>query len=74
MINYIDFNEALRKRKDLKEIVFYNLQDLKRRNIIDSKIIDTLWNIHQSCKNNYGYSLTLLASLEIILKSFLEKE
>ncbi|TSA25904.1 hypothetical protein D4R71_04515 [bacterium] len=69
-INYINFSEGIRKRKDLKEIIFGNLQDFKKRNVIDAKKIDRIWIEHQSRKQNHSSALTLLASLEIILKSF----
>ena len=68
--NYIDFNEGIRKRKDLKKVIYGNLQDLKKRKLLDTIKIDTIWQEHQSGKVNHAAALTLLASLEIILKAF----
>ncbi len=68
-INYIDFNEGLRSKIDLKNVVFNNLNDLKKRQIVDSELIDLLWGRHQKKGINHSDALLLLASLEIFLKS-----
>ncbi|RLB71826.1 MAG: hypothetical protein DRH03_05405 [Deltaproteobacteria bacterium] len=68
MINYIDFNAALRRREDLKRVVYENIMDLKHRRIVDWVDIDNLWHQHQKGQGNYADALTLLASLEILLK------
>ena len=67
-INYIDFDWALRNRKDLKTLIYENIQDLKKRRIVDWIDIDGIWKRHQDRKANHADALTLLASLEIILK------
>ncbi len=67
-INYIDFDWALRNRKDLKTLVYENIQDLKKRSIIDWIDIDGIWKRHQSKQVNHADALTLLTSLEIHLK------
>jgi len=72
MINYIDFNKALRSKKDLKNIVYNNVQDLAKRHLIDWVDIINIWGLHQKGKGNYADALTLLTSLEIYLK-YLEK-
>jgi len=68
-INYIDFKEGLIKRKDLKNIIYNNMQDLKQRKIINWIDFDKIWNEHQSQKYDHSKALILLASLEIYLKS-----
>jgi asparagine synthetase B (glutamine-hydrolysing) len=68
MTNYIDFDRALRERKDIKTLVYDNLQDLKKRRIVDWIDIDEIWNHHQNRQGNHADALTLLASLEIIFK------
>jgi len=67
-INYIDFDLALRNRKDLKTLVYKNIQDLKQRGIVDWIDIDGIWKRHQARKANHADALTLLTSLEIYLK------
>lgn len=69
MINYIDFDRGLRERKDLKTVVYENIQDLKNRKIVEWIDIDTIWKRHQSKKINHADALILLASLEINLKA-----
>lgn len=67
-INYIDFDEAIRQRKDLKELVSRNIYDLKKRGIIDWVDIECLWMRHQQRRVNCADAITLLVSLEIILR------
>jgi Asparagine synthase len=67
-INYIDFDWALRNRKDMKTVVFENIQDLKKRGIVDWIDIDGIWKRHQEREANHSDELTLLTSLEIYLK------
>ena len=67
-INYIDFDRGLLEREDLKTVVYENLQDLKRRQVVDWIDIDGIWKRHQARQGNYADALTLLASLEINLK------
>lgn len=67
--NYIDFDESLRARKDLKTVVYENLQDLKKRDIVGWIDIDKIWTRHQQRAGDYSDALTLLASLEINLKA-----
>ncbi len=68
LLNYIDFNRALRNRKDFKNLVYKNIQDLIKRRIIDWVDIDQIWTLHQEEKANHADALTLLTSLEIYLK------
>lgn len=67
--NYIDFNEGLRKRNDLKNVVYENLQDMKKRNIVPWLDMNAIWLHHQQRDANHADALTLLASLEIYLKA-----
>lgn len=67
-INYIDFNEAIRQRRDLKEVVSGNIHDLKKRGIIDWIDIEDLLVQHQRRRVNCADAITVLVSLEIILK------
>ncbi len=69
LVNYIDFDAALRKREDIKSIVYENLQDLKKRNIVPWINIDKLWKDHLNKRNNHSDALIVLASLEIHLKA-----
>ncbi|OHB59814.1 MAG: hypothetical protein A2173_01005, partial [Planctomycetes bacterium RBG_13_44_8b] len=51
-VNYIDFNEAIRRRKDFKEVVSGNIHDLKKRGIIDWIDIEDLLIQHQRRRIN----------------------
>lgn len=67
--NYMDFDRALRRRQDLRTVVGENLQDLKRRGIVDWMDIEDLWRQHQHGQGNHADALMVLASLEIHLKA-----
>lgn len=67
--NYIDFDLGLRQRDDLKQTVHENLQDLKKRHIVDWINIDEIWQRHQDKRSDSADALLLLASLEIQIKA-----
>lgn len=67
-INYVDFSEALRTRKDLRSVVGDSLRDLKIRGVVDWIDIDALWKKHQEGRENHAFALMGLASAEIYLK------
>lgn len=67
-INYINFDEVIRQRKDFKEVVNGNIRDLKKRGIIDWIDIEDLLVQHQRRYVNCADAITVLVSLEIILK------
>ena len=69
MLNYIDFDEAIRNRQDMKSIIYENINDLKLRKIIDWIDIDTIWKRHQNRMANFSDALIALSSLEIHLKA-----
>ncbi len=66
-VNYIDFDDGLRERDDLKNVVHENIQDLISRGIIDWIDLNDIWKLHQSRQGNFADALTLLASVEICL-------
>lgn len=68
-VNYLDFNEKIRNKKDLRGVVSSSVIDLKNRNIIDWINIESILNDHLSGKGNFSDALIVLASLEIHLKS-----
>ncbi|MBV5327330.1 MAG: asparagine synthase [Chlorobium sp.] len=67
-INYIDFESAIRDRPDVKSVVENNIIDLKKRGLIKKDFIEKLWRQHQCKSENCSRALTLLASLELLLK------
>ncbi len=69
MINYLDFNLAIRQRKDIQHIIYANIFDLKKRNLIDWVNFDKLWKEHMNNTVNRADALIALASLEIHLKA-----
>ena len=68
-INYIDFDSAIRTRRDIKSIIYNNIMDLKERKIVDWIDIDGIWKRHQDKQANHADALIVLASLEIHLKA-----
>ena len=69
LTNYMDFDEQLRNKNALKNIIYDNTQDLKKRNIVKFVNINSLWNQHLSRRKNHANALQLLASLEIYFKA-----
>lgn len=67
-INYIDFDEGLRKRHDLRELVEKNLQDLKTRDLVTWLNLEKLWDLHKRRKANYADALLILTALEFYMK------
>jgi hypothetical protein len=67
-INYIDFDRGFRQRPRLRELVYENLQDLKRRHVVDWIDLDGIWREHLSWRVEHGDALRLLTALEINLK------
>ena len=70
--NYINFDDAMRNRQDVKSIIYENIMDLSNRDIIDWVDVTGIWNNHQSKRGNYSDALIVLASLEIHLKTGME--
>jgi len=68
-INYLDFNENIRNKEYLRNIIQNNVMDLKGRNIIDWIDLECILKNHLSNKGNHADALMVLASLEIHLKS-----
>ena len=67
-INYLDFNRAIKNKKDLSGIIYNNIQDLKHRKIVDWIDVDTIWDCHIKGQKDHSDALLTLASLEIHLK------
>jgi len=68
MLQYLDFDDALRNREDYRLMVSENIHDLQGRKIINWLDIESIWKDHQNKSANYGVSLMLLTALEISLK------
>jgi len=68
-INYLDFDEGIRTREDLKKIIYESIMDLKKRKIVDWIDIDVIWKRHINKQVNHADALLVLASLEIHLKA-----
>ncbi len=71
-INYLDFNDKIRTKKDLRDVISMNILDLKKRDIMDWIDIENILNNHLLNKGNFADALIVLASLEIHLKSGLK--
>ena len=68
-LNYINFEEAIRNREDLRTIVYENIMDLKKRKIVDWIDIDAIWRRHTGRRVDHADALLVLASLEIHIKA-----
>jgi len=68
-LNYIAFNREIIEREDLNRIVYTNIMDLKRRNMLDWIDIDGIWDEHIHRNRDHTRALLVLASLEIHLKA-----
>jgi len=68
-MNYIDFDGGFRERKDLNELASENIGDLAKRGIINWIDIEELLEEHRKRTQNFGHLISLLVSIEIILKS-----
>lgn len=71
-VNYLDFNQKIRSKPDLRNIISLNIHDLKDRNVIDWLDPVKILNTHLAGKGNHADALIVLASLEIHLKSGLK--
>ena len=71
-INYLDFNEKIRTKQDLRKVITSNVIDLKDRDIIEWRNVEEILNNHLTNKGNYADALIVLASLEIHLKNGLK--
>ena len=69
MLNYIDFSKAIKKRPDLRQLIFSSLEDLKKRKLIDNKLIKNAWEEYNKGSGNMTNEVIILASLEILLKA-----
>ncbi|QKS72602.1 hypothetical protein FLK61_38980 [Paenalkalicoccus suaedae] len=67
-INYLDFDEAIRNRQDINQIVKDSVGDLKSRKIIEIDPV-SLFNKHMNRKAEHSDALLILTSLEIHLKA-----
>jgi len=67
---YIDFDEAIRSRPDLGQIVRQSVNDLDARAIVPKGTAPRLLKEHLDHQADHSMVLCLLTSLEIILKAF----
>ncbi len=67
--NYINFAEAIRRRKDFRTLVCENISDLRRRDLLTWLDLDHLVDEHLRGRCDYSRELTLLTSLEVLLKA-----
>lgn len=67
--NYMDFEEGIRRRKDLNYIIETTIRDLGNRKIVDWIDLENLYSNHMNRKGNHADALLVLASLELHLKA-----
>jgi hypothetical protein len=67
--NYINFAEAIRRRKDFRTLVRENIRDLRKRDLLDWLDLDHFMDGHLRGRRDYSRELTLLVSLEVLLKA-----
>ena len=69
VIKYLDFDEVLRQKEDLRLLIYDCIVDLDHRSMVKWLDLDKLWQNHQKRRANHGMALALLAALEINLKT-----
>lgn len=68
-LNYLDWDWAFRKKKDVRSLAEVHLKDLESRKLLDWLDIKNIWNSHKKRKDNYSDVLMVLISLELFLKN-----
>jgi asparagine synthetase B (glutamine-hydrolysing) len=68
-IEYINFREGIRRRKDLYHLVKENIERLQHRNFLNNQAIHMLWEEHQASYCNHARALMLLTCLETIIQA-----
>lgn len=63
MENYLDFNEAFRKRTDYQETLFSAFNFLKEHDIVPWLNLDKLWKQHRNRNKNLGDAFAILLGL-----------
>ncbi len=66
---YVDFDQELRKRSDLKKVVLASLDGLRTRGDVAWVDAIGLWNRHQALTGDYSRALLLLAGAELFFKA-----
>jgi len=69
MENYIDVDQAIRTRADVRDTFRENITHLQRRDIVPWIDFDELWQDHLRGRCDYGRELSLLLGLELNLKA-----
>lgn len=69
LLNYLDFDEELRRRADFRTLVHDNLVRLMDRGVVDWLNIDSIWKKHQRRRGNHSDLMLALAALEVNLES-----
>jgi len=67
-VNFLNFNDKIREKQDLRNVITEHINDFSKRNILDIDAVKLL-NDHLSNKGNYYDILLVLTSLEIHLKT-----
>ena len=67
--NYLDFQDAIRTRKDFQAVVRENVQDLDRRGLVGWLDGEALFKDHLNGACNNAMGLLLLSALEISIKA-----
>lgn len=68
-MDYIDFNQGIRDRKDLYGLVIENINDLDKRKVVDGLNVKKTLESHLKGEVNWGRAICLLVSLEILFKA-----
>lgn len=67
--SYIDMQHAINHRSDVAECVNLLIDDLSKRDVVDSSRAMSLLNAHRAGAANYTKDIINLASLEVIFKA-----
>jgi hypothetical protein len=68
-LNYIDFDHELRRDGCWRTVIGDSIRQLQTRRLVNWIDIDELWSDHQSGRRDFGRAITLLASLEFLIRA-----
>ena len=73
-VNFLDYKHAIINRVDIYDLIKNNLIDLDERQLFQKNFLMNLLDDHIKKKSDNTKNLTLLVSLELMLKLYIDKK